>query len=200
MPKVAGKPRRCFIAARLSTGMNASPLVKTAGLVHVTGFAFMRQTAGSAQSFSTFQNTIESGTLIKFLRLTRIADGLFHTPQGIYITSSVARTWICCATFLRASRVVASAHWLRSSSSLGSQGQPHQALSHPADVEILNAGFEASRPPFEVKKMLHPPCPAGSFLVRLVTSVPQSMVSSWTLTPALLSASEKTRSAAWKAG
>ena len=36
-----------------------------------------------AQSFSTFQNTIESGTLSKFLRLTRIADGLFHTPQGM---------------------------------------------------------------------------------------------------------------------
>src|SRR5262245_54107046 len=36
-----------------------------------------------AQSFSTFQNTIESGALITFLRFTRIADGLFHTPQGM---------------------------------------------------------------------------------------------------------------------
>ena len=35
------------------------------------------------QSFSTFQNTIESGTFSIFLRLVRIADGVFHTPHGM---------------------------------------------------------------------------------------------------------------------
>ena len=89
---------------------------------------------------------------------------------------------------------------------LGSQIKPHiekrfsMPWSHPAEVEMLKAGFDPSRPPFEVKKMLQPPWPAGSFLVRRVTSVLQSMVSSWTLTPALLSASAKTRFAAWKVG
>src|SRR5205085_7015610 len=82
-----------------------------------------------------------------------------------------------------------------SASIFGSVGQPNQAFSPLARTGRLTAGEKKSGAEVQVWKMLQPAFSTGSFEVRRVINVPQSLACNSTLSPALRSASNVT--SAW---
>src|SRR5262249_11050055 len=89
------------------------------------------------------------------------------------------------------------AHCSRSSSTLGSQYQPNQALSQLAATKKWVMGESRSAPVAQVCNRFQPPWSTGSFLARRVSMVLQSIACTSTFMSALRSRLAVTSAALW---
>src|SRR5215469_9960082 len=137
------------------------------------------------QLLSMFQNTIRLARSTP-VTLERHAQGWTYWPTGTSGSVSHKYWWSPSSAARLGASSAARIYAVRSSSVLGSHGQPnHLSPSHAELIVKLVNGEDIRVPPTVVWNMFQPPWLGGSFFARRATMVPQSLTATSTLTPIL---------------